>query len=218
MATVSPAVADENLAELLERLGDIPPERIRLRPPLGTATEADVLAAEGARFKRLCELIDGVLVEKTMGYRESRLAMVLGRFLDQFACARNLGMVTGADGFIKLWPGRVYIPDVAFASWDHLPGRRMPDKPIPELAPDLVVEVLSKSNTAREMERKRIAYFQVGVQLVWEVDPATREIHVYTAPDTVTTLTEADTLTGDPALPGFRLPVRDLFAELDRHG
>src|SRR5215468_1891250 len=70
-------VAADNLAELVEQLGDIPLERIRMRPPPGTATEADVLAALEAPRKRICELIDGVLVEKPMGYTESILASYL---------------------------------------------------------------------------------------------------------------------------------------------
>jgi hypothetical protein len=69
--------APDNLAELLERLGHVPPERIRLQPPPGTATEADVLAALEAPRKRICELIDGVLVEKAAGYTEAVLTSYL---------------------------------------------------------------------------------------------------------------------------------------------
>ncbi|HKI32638.1 MAG TPA: Uma2 family endonuclease [Gemmataceae bacterium] len=213
--TLAPA---DDVGELLERLGDVPPARVRLRPLPGTATEADVLAALEAPRKRICELIDGVLVEKAVGFRESRLAVVLIRLLDFFVTARNLGLVTAPDGTIRLWAGRVRIPDVAFFSWDRLPGRRLPDEPIPTLAPDLAVEVLSRSNTPAEMRLKRQDYFAVVVRLVWEVDPATRTVSVYTAPESPIVLTEADTLDGGTVLPGFTLPLRDLFAELDRQG
>jgi Uma2 family endonuclease len=54
--------------------------------------------------------------------------------------------------------------------------------------------------------------------LVWEVDPDTRTVHVYTGPEAVAVLTEADTLDGGAVLPGFRLPLSALFAELDRQG
>jgi Uma2 family endonuclease len=208
----------DNLADLVEQLGDIPLNRIRLRPPIGTATEADVLAALEAPRKRLCELIDGVLVEKPMGFRESRLAVVLIRLLDLFVSTRNLGLVTAPDGTIRLWAGRVRIPDVAFFSWDRIPGRRLPAEPIPTLAPDLAIEVLSRSNTPGEMRLKRQDYFTAGVLLVWEVDPDARTVSVYTAPDGPTVLTEADTLDGGAVLAGFALPLHDLFAELDRHG
>jgi Uma2 family endonuclease len=211
--------APDNLAELLDRLGNVPPERIRLQPPPGLATEADVLAALEAPRKRICELIDGVLVEKAMGYTEAVLASYLIVLLDAFVRPANLGLVTAPDGTIRLWAGRVRIPDVAFFSWDRMPGRRRPREPIPTLAPDLAVEILSRSNTPAEMLRKREDYFTAGVRLVWEVDPDERTVHVYTAPDPAdAVLTEADTLDGGAVLIGFQVPLATLFAELDRQG
>src|SRR6266550_3417550 len=136
-STLIPAAPFEDFAELLDHLGHIPPERIRLRPPPGSATEADVLAALEAPRKRLCELIDGVLVEKSMGYTESVLGAHLIILLGSFVQSRNLGLVTAPDGTVRLWAGRVRIPDVAYFSWDRLPERRMPEQPIPSLAPDL---------------------------------------------------------------------------------
>ncbi len=68
------------------------------------------------------------------------------------------------------------------------------------------------------MARKRAEYFTAGVTRVWEIDPRARWVRVYTAPETYAELTAADTLTGDPVLPGFTLDLADLFAELDRHG
>jgi Uma2 family endonuclease len=207
-----------SLADLLEHLGGISPDRIRLKPAPGTATEADVLAAMEAPRKRLCELIDGVLVEKPMGYTESVLAAYLIGLLGGFIRPRNLGLVTAPDGTIRLWAGRVRIPDVAFFSWDRMPGRRRPPQPIPTLAPDLAVEILSRSDTPEEMRLKRGDYFTATVRLVWEVDPEARTVAVYTAPEVCTVLGAADTLDGGTVLPGFMLRVCDLFAELDRQG
>jgi Uma2 family endonuclease len=207
-----------SLAELVERLGGIPLRRIRLRPALGCATEADVIAALEAPRKRICELIDGVLVEKAMGFNESTLAARLITLIDAFVRPRNLGLVTAPDGTIRLWAGRVRIPDVSFTSWDRIPGRRRPRKPIPELAPDLAVEILSKSNTRAEMQLKRADYFSVGVRLVWIIDPKTRTVEVYTSPDSFNLLPESDTLDGGDVLPGFTLSLREFFAELDRQG
>ncbi len=208
----------EDLAELLERLGDIPPNRVRYQPSPGTATEADVLVALRAPRKRICELIDGVLVEKPMGFSESLLATLFISALNSFVRPSNLGLVTGADGTVRLWAGRVRIPDVAFTSWDRMPGRRRPTEPIPDLAPNLAVEILSSSNTPREMGLKRRDYFTAGVELVWEVDPISRTVTVWTAIDQSRLLTEADTLDGGTVLPGFTLALTDLFSELDRHG
>jgi Uma2 family endonuclease len=198
------------LADLLERFGPIPAARIRYDPPPGTATEQDVVTLE-ARDNRLFELVDGVLVEKAMGFYESYLALRLARFLQAFLEQHDLGIVAGEAGMLRLAPGLVRIPDVSFVSWAQLPQRRIPRQPIPDLAPDLVVEVLSESNTPREMEQKLHDYFAAGVRLVWCVLPDIEEVHVYTAPDRREVLTAAHDLHGGEVLPGFRLPVRQLF-------
>jgi Uma2 family endonuclease len=213
-----PAATIETLADLKDRLGDIPLWRIRYHPPPGTATEADVIAALEAPRKRICELIDGVLVEKPMGFNESMLAHFVGVKIDAFVRPRNLGIVTGEAGTMRLLSRRVRAPDVSFVSWNRLPGRRPPAVPIPDLVPDLAVEVLSESNTPKEMAIKRQEYFGGGTQLVWEIDPDTRTARAYTASDVFTPLTAADALDGGPVLPGFILPLAEVFAELDRQG
>jgi len=216
MATTVAATipAEWTLADLHERLGGIPLERIRLVPPLGTATEDDVLQSK-RRFGRICELIDGVLVEKTTGWFESRLAVIIGHFIETFLDAHNLGVTAGADGPVRLLPGQVRIPDVCFISWERLPGRKAPRRPIPALAPDLAVEVLSKKNTAAEMRRKLHDYFTAGVRLVWYVDPRTQSARVYTAEDQCTEIGPDGSLCGGDVLPGFELPLAELFARAE---
>src|SRR5262245_22829843 len=87
----------ETLADLQARLGGIPLHRIRFRPAPGTATEKDVLEVY-RREKRLCELVDGTLVEKAMGFSESCLAGAILDHLRAYVKPRKLGLVTGADG------------------------------------------------------------------------------------------------------------------------
>ena len=202
------------IADLLHRLGDIPPERIRYDPVPGTATIDELLKPENAN----CELVEGTLVEKAVSLEASFLGIWLATMINNFVLARNLGMVTGEHGFVELPDGPVRGPDVAFTSWDTVTNRRRPNEPIPRLAPDLVVEVLSPKNTAREMDRKRGEYFRSGVKLLWEIDPRARTVRVYTSETAFTDLTATDSLDGRDVLPGFTLPVADLFAELDRHG
>jgi Uma2 family endonuclease len=177
----------------------------------------DVIDVE-AKEDRLCELVAGVLVEKAMGFNESCLAVFLGTLLNQFVIPRNLGIVTGPDGTVELMADLVRIPDVAFTNWDRLPGRRRPSAPIPRLAPNLAVEVLSRNNTPGEMAVKRQDYFGAGVELVWEIDPERRTVVVYTSATQGTTLGPSDTLDGGVVLPGFVLPLQELFGELDRQG
>jgi Uma2 family endonuclease len=207
----------ENVGELIHDLGDIPPERIRMDPLPGQATERDLLRLHG-RTNRLYELVDGVLVEKAMGTAEAFLALRLGRLLGAFADEHDLGDVAGADATLRLLPGTVRLPDVSFVSWDRLPGRMYPSEQIANLAPDLAVEVLSPSNTKGEILRKLKEYFLAGVHLVWVVDPKQRIVTVSTAPDESTVVTEDQTLGGGDVLPGFKLPLRTLFARVPTGG
>jgi Uma2 family endonuclease len=124
----------------------------------------------------------------------------------------------GADGTIQIKLKLVRIPDIAFIAWDRFPERRLPKEAVPLVVPNLAVEVLSKSNTKREMAIKREEYFQAGVEMVWEVDPTSRTIDVHSSLHDTTTLTMNDTLLGGTVLRGFQLPLKDLFAELDRQG
>jgi Uma2 family endonuclease len=201
------------IADLLRHFGGISPGRIRLRPAPGTATEQDVIDIQN-REHRLYELVDGVLVEKIMRFPEAYLAVEIARRAGNYAAQHDLGIVVGADGTVRLMPRLVRIPDVSFVSWRRLPSRKIPAEAIPDLAPNLAVEVLSKGNTKGEMARKLKDYFLAGVELVWFVDPAKRSVEVFTAPDESIRLTADQTLDGGSVLPGFRLPLRELFANM----
>lgn len=208
---------DWTVADMQQHLGGIPADRICVYPPPGTATEKDVLEAK-SRINRICELIDGVLVEKTMGYYESLLAVEIIHLLKLFLEKHDLGIVLGADGALRILPHQVRIPDACFISWDQFPNRELPGEPIPSLAPDLAVEVLSEGNTEEEMQRKLRDYFTAGVKLVWYLDPPTRSAKAYTAEDQFIAVTEEGSLSGGDVLPGFELPLKDLFAKVGRPG
>ena len=207
----------DNAADWLHDLGDIPLERIIMDPAPGTATEKDLLQLV-ERDKRLCELIDGTLVEKPVGYLESLLAGWLITELNNFIGSRNLGYVSGEAGMIRMISGRVRLPDVAFVSTDDLPGGVLPLDPIPTITPTLAVEVLSETNTKAEIQQKLKEYFGSGTKLVWIIDPATRTIAVFEhfsgQPDRV--LHEGDVLDGGLVLTGFRLEVARLFLRLPK--
>jgi Uma2 family endonuclease len=211
LAVLAPP-AFETVADLLESLGDIPPRRIRMHPWPGTATEDDVIAIH-AREKRLCEPVDGTLVEKSVGFDESRLAVELSTSLVQFLRQHDVGTVAGEAGMMRLRTGLVRIPDVSFVRWERLPEKY---GPIPPLAPDLAIEILSKSNTRKEMQRKLREYFEAGTQLVWYFDLRARTVTVYTAPDRFTVLDESQTLDGGDVLPGLVIPLRELFERASR--
>jgi Uma2 family endonuclease len=207
----SPTAAGATISDLLKRLGNIPARRVRLHPAPGTATEKDVIKVLD-RENRPCELVEGTLVEKSMGFGESEIAATIIILVGTFVRRHRLGIVTGPDGTIRLFPGLVRIPDVSFTSWARLPGRKRPRVPIPHLAPDLAVEVLSKHNTKAEMTRKLAEYFDAGVRLVWIVSPKSRTVRQYAAPDQSVLLTIDQSLDGGIVLPGFVLPLSELFA------
>ena len=166
----SSAFASTRVDKLLEQLGDIPAGRVLFDPQPGRATERDLVRAQ-AMEGSLFELVDGTLVEKAVGWRESLLASWLSHQIQSYLDNNDIGVVTGEGGSVKLLGGLVRMPDVAFTARRRLPGGEPPEEPIPDLVPDLAVEVLSESNTPREMERKLKEYFVAGVTTVWYVDP-----------------------------------------------
>lgn len=217
MTLVAPPISTDSptLADLLEELGGISPARIRYRPFPGTATENDVIEIQ-AKEDRLFELVEGVLVEKAMGLWESMLAGAILAALREYVVPRKLGIVTGEAGMIRLFPDLALIrmPDVAYISRQRLQDAGAWGKPVPQLAPDLAVEVVSDGNTVKEIQRKRREYFDAGVHIVWIVNPVSRTIDVYIDDSTPTTLGEGQSLDGGSVLPGFALDISVLFAEM----
>ena len=202
------------VADVLSRLAGIPADRIRIYPLPGTATEEDVLEAE-TRSNRICELIDGTLVEKTMATNESMLAAALIHFIYLYLDVNKLGAVTGEAGLLKILPGQIRAPDVSFIRWERLPGRGASKPRIYAVAPDLAVEILCEGNTAEEMKRKLREYFQSGVRLVWYIDPKTRTARAYTAVGDWAEIGSDGALLGGEVLPGFKLPLAQLFAQVE---
>ena len=132
-----------------------------MHPQPGHATEQDVLRLLDGDNKRLCELVDGVLVEKGIGQYESRIAVVLSHFLEDLSRrSQPWRYLWRRRHALRLMPRLVRIPDVTFVSWERLPGHELPSEPIPDLIPNLAVEVLSISNNKREIDRKIGEYFR----------------------------------------------------------
>ena len=217
MATATEPLLSEilTLDDLLEHLGGISPSRVRFRPTLGTATEADLIEVNAGK-RGIFELVDGVLVEKPMGKVESLLAGAIIAILRSFVIPRNLGIITVPDGMMRLAPANFRAPDISFIAWQRVPEGPLSEDSLADVVPDLAVEVLSPSNTKAEMARKRREYFAAGVQLVWEVNPRSRTVTVYNEPEQSTILDATMTLDGGEVLPGFLLPLADLLGELDR--
>jgi Uma2 family endonuclease len=198
------------IEDLVESLGGIPPKRIRLDPIPGTATEADCLRA--TEMERPCELIDGTLVEKTMGTPEGFLAAELLRLIKNFVTPRRLGVVIGSEGIFRMAHGNIRLPDVSFTRRDRLPN------PFPQIGgwcPDLCVEVLSPDNTRAEMDRKRTEYFATGCKLMWIIDKKSRTAEVYPNEFECVEIESNGVLDAGTVLPGLTISMAELFAEYD---
>ena len=211
------AAVTVSLEDRLADLGGIAPSRVRAFPAPGSATLDDLIETQRTD-DRLCELVDGTLVEKPMGWQESLLAMVLVGSLGGFLESHPLGVITGPDGVTQLFEKIARAADVAFFCWGRMPDGKLPTHPVPELVPDFVVEVLGISNTRGEMARKRREYFQAGVRLVWMVDPQSRTVAVYTDPESFSVASEEDIIDGRDVLPGWTVDLGSLFAKLDGKG
>jgi Uma2 family endonuclease len=205
----------ETIADLIENLGGIPPERIRMKPLPGLATEDDLIATQQGPRKLVCELIDGVLVEKAMGTREALLGGIIVGLLWEYLKKHKRGKALPADGWLRLMPGLVRVPDVAFISWKRMPHGRFPKTRIASLVPDLAIEVLSRGNTRAEIDRKLREYFLSGTTLAWVINPKTETAVVYRAPDESRRVGKTGVLDGEEVLPGFQLSLPDLFSLAD---
>jgi Uma2 family endonuclease len=206
------AALPETLADLLRRLGNIPLHRVRLHPPPGTATEEDVIRNnESLSRTAICELVDGTLVEKPVGWEESAIAGYIIQALLNFVRPRRLGKVLAPDGMLRLVPGLMRAPDASFIARGRLKRYERGGERYPSIGPDLAVEVISKSNTRAEIARKLVEYFAAGTRMAWVVDPKTETVRVHQAPRKFVVVGSGDVLDGGDVIPGLLIPVKDLF-------
>ena len=203
------------IADVQERLGHVPESRILAFPAPGTATVQDLLDSSITKGG-LCELVDGILVEKEVSWRKGFLSSWIGTRINLYLMENNIGATAGAAGLIRFKLDLVRSPDVSFIRWDSVDDTDEIENPAGaflEVPPDLAVEVLSPGNTRREMEIKLAEYAKAGVKLVWYVDPERKEVEVYPKgnPKRKKTLGVEGTLDGGDVLPGFTLPVAKIF-------
>ena len=125
---------DWTIADVQAWLPGFPADRIRVYPTPGTATEEDVLAAE-SRSNRICELIDGTLVEKTMASLESMLAAALIYFIHRYLDSRKLGTVLAPDGLLKILPAQIRAPTYPSSAGNDSLGGNCPRLPFSPSSP-----------------------------------------------------------------------------------
>lgn len=175
-----------------------------------TAAEFDHIASLPENREKRLEYIGGEIVEVGSNNYASQVAGIILFFVQLFIRERGIGgSVTGADGGYIV-SGERYIPDVAYISLARQPQpSHEAYNPNP---PDLAVEVLSPTDDPASLRIKVVNYLRAGTT-VWVVDPIKKQLEVYVPGEAPQTLTAAETLKGDPVLPGFAVPVNDLFPE-----
>ncbi len=153
--------------------------------------------------------------ERGMGAQSSQVALNIMSLVRLHVSERKLGKTFGTDCGYQL-PGderKSRFPDGSFVARGRLPEDRTPEGTL-TLAPDFALEVVSPSDTACEVEEKRVAYLRAGVHLLWIVYPPTRTIFVYGARGAVAVLGESDTVSAEDVLPGFACAVARFFEDL----
>ncbi len=110
--------------------------------------------------------------------------------------------------------GNLRSPDVSFIAKERLQGLRHAPKKFFQGAPDLVVEILSPSDAVDGLHEKIVEYFETGARLIWVLNPE-EETVVYHSPQPHRLLKAADSVDGEDVIPGFSMPLSEIFAELD---
>jgi Uma2 family endonuclease len=173
-----------------------------------TADELLVMPEDGIRR----ELVEGELREMSpAGERHADAAQNINRSLDAHVISRRLGKVRPEYGYVlENNPDTVRAPDVSFVRADRLSA----GGPVPGYyrgAPDLAVEVVSPHDRYSEVKAKVREYLAAGTRMVVVVDPEDRTVSVYRPGRDPLELNESDVIDGEDVVPGWKLPVRDIF-------
>ncbi len=161
------------------------------------------------------ELVEGRIVPMSpTGHQHARYEVKFTRYLDAFVSGRKLGYVMSGEVGIYTHrnPDTVRGADVAFVSHEQYAQQKR-ESGFLNITPELVVEILSPDDRWSDVTQKLRECFSIGVRLVWVADPAARTIYAYRSLTDVREFTESGTLTGDDVLPGFSVPVANLFEE-----
>jgi len=181
-------------------------------PPAPRLTPDDLLRLpdRGKGF----ELVGGELKELNVSYLSSYVAGQVFFQLQTHVGPNRLGWVSPEGTSFRCFPDdptRVRRADTAFHRLDRLTPGQAASEGHCTVVPDLVVEVVSPNDLADDVNGKRVEWLEAGAALVWVINPPQRTVHAYRADGTVRVFGPNDTLTAEPVLPGFQVPVADLF-------
>lgn len=162
------------------------------------------------------ELVDGELVNMgNSGMEHGNFGAFLAGTIELYARSKKLGVTCDSSTAFSMKSGNKRSPDVSFVAKERLQGLKRLPKGFFQGAPDLAIEVISPNNTYDEIHAKIVEYFESGAKLVWVIHPDEQSVIVYRSPQPDRLLKIVDALDGEDVLPGFSLPITELFAELE---
>lgn len=175
-----------------------------------TDQEFQALSKDGSHY----ELINGEVVEQgNSGMEHGNITAYLCGLIELYARPKKLGVTCNSSTTFSFKSGNKRSPDISFVSKDRLLGLKQLPKSYFQGAPYLAVEVIYPNNTFEELHQKIVEYFENDCRLVWVINPDKKSTLVYHKPQPEKLLKVTDNLDGEDILPGFTLPVTDLFIE-----
>lgn len=179
-------------------------------------TEADLESLPGEGY--IHEVVNGRLIMSPKNnFFHERICMRLSAALNTFANERRSGVVLGSSAGFWMKNRNCRAPDISFVTKARLDALMF--KPSSRTffpgAPDLAIEVLSPSNTPTEIQDRLDDFFASGTQMAWIIHPDDQFVEICHSPTSRHILGQGAFLNGEPVLPGFTYPIRDLFKEWD---
>jgi Uma2 family endonuclease len=186
------------------------PATVETNRKVWTETELAALPDDGYTH----ELVNGELVMSPKNnWLHGKICMRLSTAMKSFADLHRLGAVWNSSTGFWMENLNCRASDISFVRKERLRGLKRREAKFFQGAPDLAVEVLSPSNTRREVDERLSDYFSSGAQLAWVIDPERELVEICHAPTQRRLLGSGAMLDGEQLLPGFQYPVADLFKE-----
>lgn len=177
-----------------------------------TDQEFMALPDDGNRY----EIVNGeLIIMGNSGMEHGNIGLFLGGAIELHVRSHKLGSTCDSSTAFKMKTGNKRSPDISFVAKERLQGLKRLPKGFFEGAPDLAVEIISPSNTFEEIHNKLVEYFDSGCRLAWVIHPDEQSALIYRQPQPDRLLKISDNLEGEEVIPGFTMPMVDLFAELD---
>jgi Uma2 family endonuclease len=176
-------------------------------------TEEQLLALPDVGHK--IELVDGRLTMAPAGFEHGNIGAFMVAKIELYARQHKLGLAFDSSTGFWMKSGNLRSPDASFVSAARLKGLTRLPTGFFQGSPDLAVEILSPSDRAGAMHERLLDYFETDTRLAWVINPAERSVLIYHGPTPDRLLNLSQSLDGEQIIPGFSLPLAEIFATPD---